>query len=88
MIQNKLDKKSKELQELNEYTKKLLTNKDNLIIQYEEKIGEMTKDKNELISQNKQLLENIKLKKEIVNLSEDINLEEKKETENTTLDSK
>ena len=48
----------------------------------------MTKDKNELISQNKQLLENIKLKKEIVNLSEDINLEEKKETENTTLDSK
>ena len=88
LIQNKLDKKGKELQELNEYTKKLLINKDNLIIQYEEKIGEMTKDKNELISQNKQLLENIKLKKEIVNFSEDINPDEKKETENTTLDSK
>jgi len=58
MIQNKLDKKGKELQEMNEYTKKLLANKDNLITQYEEKIEEITKDKNELIAQNKQLLNN------------------------------
>ncbi len=64
MIQNKLDRKTKELQELNEYTKKLLANKDNLISQYEEKIEEITKDKNDLLTQNKQLLENIKLKKE------------------------
>ena len=64
MVQNKLDKKTKELQELNEYTKKLLANKDNLISQYEEKIEEITKDKNDLLTQNKQLLENIKLKKE------------------------
>ena len=34
MAQNKLDKKTKELNELNECTKKLLTNKDNLISQY------------------------------------------------------
>ena len=60
MIQNKLDKKTKELQEMNEYTKKLLTNKDNLITQYEEKIEEINKDKNNLIIQNKELLENMK----------------------------
>ena len=64
MIQNKLDKKSKELQEINEYTKKLLANKDNLITQYVEKIEEITKDKNDLIAQNKQLLEGIKTKTE------------------------
>jgi len=81
MIQNKLDKKGKELQEMNEYTKKLLTNKDNLIAQYEEKIEEITKDKNELISQNKQLLNNnnedkkmMKIVKEIYkNISKKIN---------------
>ena len=77
MIQNKLDKKSKELSEMNEYTKKLLTNKDNLISQYEEKIEEITKDKNDLISQNKQLLENIKLKKENHELNGQINTENK-----------
>ncbi len=64
MVQNKLDKKSKELQEINEYTKKLLANKDNLITQYEEKIEEITKDKNDLIVQNKQLLEGIKTRAE------------------------
>ena len=58
MIQTKLDKKGKELQEMNEYTKKLLANIDNLIAQYEEKIEEITKDKNDLIAQNKQLLGN------------------------------
>ena len=85
MIQNKLDKKGKELQELNEYTKKLLTNKDNLITQYEEKIEEITKDKNDLITQNKQLLENIKLKKENAELNQEsnTNTEEKKEEDNS-----
>jgi hypothetical protein len=67
MIQNKLDKKSKELQDMNEYTKKLLTNKDNLLTQYEQKIEEITKDKFNLISQNKELLEKIKSKSEEIN---------------------
>ena len=62
MIQNKLDKKVKELQEMNEYTKKLLTNKENLLSQYEEKIDEITKDKNNLVTQNKELLEKLKTK--------------------------
>ena len=62
MIQNKLDKKVKELQEMNEYTKKLLTNKENLLSQYEEKIDEITKDKNNLVTQNKELLEKLKAK--------------------------
>jgi prefoldin subunit 5 len=76
MIQNKLDKKTKELQELNEYTKKLLTNKDNLITQYEAKIEEITKDKNDLLTQNKQLLENIKNKNEQNNNTESTTTEE------------
>jgi len=67
MIQNKLDKKSKELQDMNEYTKKLLTNKDNLLTQYEKKIEEITKDKFNLISQNKELLDKIKSKSEEIN---------------------
>ena len=62
MIQQKLDKKTKELQEMNEYTKKLLLNKDNILSQYEEKIEKISKDKNDLITQNKELLEKIKLK--------------------------
>ena len=71
-IQNKLDKKSKELQEMNEYTKKLLSNKDNILSQYEQEIEKMKKDKNELISQNKELLEKIK-SNEGTNLAEIIN---------------
>ncbi len=67
-IQNKLDKKSKELHDINEYTKKILTNKDNLLSQYEEKIDKITKDKNDLISQNKELLEKIKSKTEQNNI--------------------
>ena len=74
MIQNKLDKKGKELQEMNEYTKKLLKNKDNLLTQYEKKIEEITKDKNDLLSQNKILLEKIKKKE-----SGEINPENKEE---------
>ena len=45
---------------MDEYNKKLLTNKDNLITQYKEKTEEIAKDKNDL---NKKLLENIKSKK-------------------------
>jgi hypothetical protein len=37
-MQNKLDKKTKELEELNDSAKKLIENKDNLIQQYENKI--------------------------------------------------
>ena len=80
-IQNKLDKKSKELQSMNEYTKKLLSNKDNLLTQYEETIEKITNDKNELISQNKELLEKIKSKNDQNNaglsLEEIINEDEK-----------
>ena len=63
-IQNKLDKKTKELQDITEYSKKLLANKDNLLSQYEVTIEKITKDKNDLIKQNKELLEKIKLKNE------------------------
>ena len=63
-IQNKLDKKTKELQNMNEYTKKLLSNKDNIISEYEEKMEKISKDKNDLSSQTKELLEKIKLKTE------------------------
>ena len=82
MMQNKLDKKGKELQEMNEYTKKLLKNKDNLLNQYESKIEEITRDKNDLINQNKQLLEKIK-KKENGEINPE-NKEEQKETGNDT----
>jgi len=82
MIQNKLDKKGKELNELNEYTKKLLNNKDNLISQYEERIEEMTKNKNDLIIQNKQLLENLKIKNDNGESIPQSESEEKKSEEN------
>ena len=85
MMQNKLDKKVKELQNMNEYTKKLLSNKENLLSQYEEKIQEITKDKNNLISQNKELLEKIKSKNEessqSTNLADIINEDEENNKE-------
>ena len=56
VLQEKIDKKTKELQDLNELTKKILTNKDNILSQHAEKIEEILKDKNELLTQNKQLL--------------------------------
>ena len=59
MLQEKIDKKTKELEDLNVLTKKILTNKDNLLSQQAEKIEEILKDKNELLSQNKQLLNNM-----------------------------
>ena len=67
-----------------EYSKKLLTNKDSIISQYEEKISEMNKEKNELISQNKELIEKLKNKNDELTKNktlEDI-LDEEKENEN------
>lgn len=78
-LQNKLEKKIKELQDMNEYTKKLLSNKDNLLAQYEEKIEEINKNKNDLITQNKELLEKLKTKNEensASNLAEILNDDE------------
>ena len=59
---------------MNEYTKKLLTNKENLLSQYEGKIEEITKDKNNLISQNKELLEKLKSKSDEMSSSGGTNL--------------
>jgi hypothetical protein len=52
-LQDKLEKKIKELQEMNECTKKLLSNKDNLIEKYEKAIEKINKSKNDLINQKK-----------------------------------
>ena len=83
IMQTNLDKKTKEVKEISEYSKKLLTNKENIIAQYEEKISDMAKEKNELIKQNKELLEKIKTKpNEIVHtksLEDIMNEEEQKE---------
>ena len=59
MLQEKIDKKTKELQDLNELTKKILANKDTILSQHAEKIEAILKDKNELLTQNKQLLNDI-----------------------------
>ena len=72
-IQTKLDNNTKELNNINDYYKKLKSNNDNLIEQYQSKIDEITKDKNNLISQNKELLEKLKSKKEVED--KDLNLE-------------
>ena len=61
-----------------------LTNKENLLSQYEGKIEEITKDKNELISQNKELLEKLKSKTEegnVGNLAEIIKEDEENNRE-------
>ena len=83
LIQTNLDKKTKEIKEITEYSKKLLNNKDNIISQYEEKIADMAKEKNDLITQNKELLEKIKAKTEeperTKSLEDIINEEEQKE---------
>ena len=59
-LQTKLDKKTKELHDINESAKKLLENKDNIIKQYENKIEEINKDKNQLIEQNHDLLDKVR----------------------------
>ena len=60
ILQNKLDRKTAELKDINDSVKKLIENKENLIKQYEDKIDEINKDKNILIEQNHELLEKIK----------------------------
>ena len=59
-VQNKLDKKTKELHDINESVKKLLENKDNTIKEYENKIEEINKDKRQLIEQNHDLLDKVR----------------------------
>ena len=59
-MQNKLDKKTKELQEINESAKKLLENKENIIKSYEKTIEEINKEKTELIEQNHDLLDKVR----------------------------
>ena len=63
-VQSKLDKNTKELKNMNDYYKTLKTNNDNLLSQYQQKIDELTQEKTNLISQNKELLEKLKEKKE------------------------
>jgi hypothetical protein len=60
ILQNKLDKKTKELQEINESAKKLLENKENIIKSYEKTIEEINKEKTELIEQNHDLLDKVR----------------------------
>ena len=83
IYQTNLEKKTKEIKEINEYSKKLLANKDNIITQYEEKISEMAKEKNELISQNKELIDKLKTKTDEIteakSLENILNEEEEKE---------
>ena len=83
IYQTNLEKKTKEIKEINEYSKKLLANKDNIITQYEEKISEMAKEKNELISQNKELIDKLKTKTDEItpmkSLENLLNEEEEKE---------
>ena len=55
-----LDKKTKELKEINESAKKVISNKEAIISQYEDKIDVITKDKNDLIEQNKILLNQLR----------------------------
>ena len=62
-VQSKLDKNTKELKNMNDYYKTLKTNNDNLLSQYQQKIDELTQEKTNLISQNKELLEKLKEKK-------------------------
>ena len=83
-IQMKLDKNTKKLKNINDYYKKLKINNDNLIEQYQTKIDEITKDKNNLISQNKELLDKLKSKKDVeeqgVSLDEMVKEDENKES--------
>ncbi len=60
ILQNKLDKKTKELQEINDSAKKLLENKDNIIKGYEKTIEEINKEKTQLIDQNRDLLDKVR----------------------------
>ena len=63
-IQEKLNKKTEELKSIKEYYKTLQTNNELEFKEYQEKIDELTKNKNDLISQNKDLLEKVKHNRE------------------------
>ena len=63
-IQSKLDKNTEELKSIKGFLQTLKTNNEKIIKEYEEKINELTKNKNDLISQNKELLEKLNPKKE------------------------
>ena len=78
ILQTKFDKKSKELQDINESAKTLIENKENEIKQYEDKIEEMTKEKNQLIEQNHELLDKLK-NQTTKNLGDLLNEEEENE---------
>ena len=87
-IQAKLDKNIKELKDINDYYKTLKTNNESLLSDYQKKIDELTNDKYSLISQNKELLEKLKEKKEEedqgVNLADMIGDEEEKDNKEET----
>ena len=90
-IQSKLDKKTKELQELNNSTKKLIENKNYLIQQYEDKIDEINKEKNIMIQQNHELLDKVKstdYKSSTKNLEELLNEEEENENPDENFENK
>ena len=55
-LEKKLEQKSKELEEINSATKKLIQNKDNIILKYESELELKNREKMLLISQNKELL--------------------------------
>ena len=83
-MQNKLEKKTKELQELTESTKKLIENKNYLLQQYEDKIDEINQEKNLLIQQNHELLDKVKsanIKSSSKNLEDLLNEEEENENQ-------
>ena len=63
-IQNKLDNIIKDLKYINDSYKTLKLNNEKLLNEYQEKIDELNKGKNELILQNKELLDKIKQKEE------------------------
>ena len=87
-IQAKLDKNIKELKDINDYYKTLKTNNESLLSDYQKKIDELTNDKYSLISQNKELLEKLKEKKEEedqgVNLADMMGDEEEKDNKEET----
>ena len=60
ILQKKLDKKTKDLLNINESTKKIIENKENIIKEYEDKIEEINKDRSQLIGQNHDLLDKVR----------------------------
>ena len=87
-LEIKLDKKTKELKEMNDYYKKLKTKNEELLAQYQEKIDELTTTKNNLLTQNRELLEQLKQKQKeeepstnLADIMDEDNNEENKDNE-------